>query len=787
MKPLRLYLRGFNGIKAGLGKDEIMLDFKGIKGRVVLKGENGSGKSTILQNMHPYLIMPDRVKSYSQRSFSYYDECFLPESVKELLWEFNGSIYKSRIEINPIKRKTKAYLYRVIEDKEEIIKETVDGSVDSYIEVIEKILGSPELYFTSVFRSQDARRFSNYTKSEFEEIFQELLSIKLIEKLIEICHEKVKNINVDINTINSTIETHKQIVNQKDNILKQLNDIKSTKQNYLKEQEETEQKIINLKNELEKLNETIRSNAVITARKKELQNQLIQRQKELHEINVEYEKKRQYYNRSYKELIEKKNLILKYLSEEHNVDNEIKSLSSHLSDHSDINKKLEELNKKSLELQEKLNTISRHKDLIEKTKHELYIKERQRLNRLAELNTLFERARQSQKLLEEVPCTGTEYQKKCKLLRDAVDTSSSIEDLHGQINIYSRRSDEEVTLQNEIENLSRQINCEKDVLSELNECERQRRTLSLELNRILSIEKQLRELYSKKASIEESKKTLHLYDEQINTLKIEATDTLNKLEVKINVLKNEIDEINKEINKCVIDEEIITKYNEIQAKLRYLEEHLKNTNSTLIEIEYKIGKLEEVIRTIYNAENEIIKQEEKLRSLNSELSEWKTVNRILDELIPLEIEDAGPEISEIANTLLETCYGPRFSITIITKVKSKTNKTAEKDVFEILIYDSIKDQKKPLYYLSGGERVWIEEAISRAMCLYGKLSCGRDYKALFSDERDGALDQLNRQKYFSMKQKVLEMGNFEVEYIISHNPEVIDNADYVIDMDSLRK
>lgn len=56
MRPLSLRLKGFRGIRDGLGRDELTLDFEHLVGDaqlVALAGVNGRGKTTIMDNMHP--------------------------------------------------------------------------------------------------------------------------------------------------------------------------------------------------------------------------------------------------------------------------------------------------------------------------------------------------------------------------------------------------------------------------------------------------------------------------------------------------------------------------------------------------------------------------------------------------------------------------------------------------------------------------------------------------------------------------------------------------------------
>ncbi len=56
MRPLQLVLNGFRGIRDGLGRDAIELDFEAVAGAaplVAIAGGNGRGKTTVLDNMTP--------------------------------------------------------------------------------------------------------------------------------------------------------------------------------------------------------------------------------------------------------------------------------------------------------------------------------------------------------------------------------------------------------------------------------------------------------------------------------------------------------------------------------------------------------------------------------------------------------------------------------------------------------------------------------------------------------------------------------------------------------------
>lgn len=56
MQLLSLTLKGFRGIRDGLGLDVLTLDFEALcdgAAMVAIAGANGRGKTTVLDNMHP--------------------------------------------------------------------------------------------------------------------------------------------------------------------------------------------------------------------------------------------------------------------------------------------------------------------------------------------------------------------------------------------------------------------------------------------------------------------------------------------------------------------------------------------------------------------------------------------------------------------------------------------------------------------------------------------------------------------------------------------------------------
>jgi DNA repair protein SbcC/Rad50 len=176
-------------------------------------------------------------------------------------------------------------------------------------------------------------------------------------------------------------------------------------------------------------------------------------------------------------------------------------------------------------------------------------------------------------------------------------------------------------------------------------------------------------------------------------------------------------------------------------------------------------------------------QDRRLLRLEQHLEDWSLLAKALgnDGIIALAIDDAGPELSMLANQLLLACYGPRFSVSIKTQLA--TAKGELREGFDITVHDAHSNTFKSVARMSGGERIWINECLTRAMALYLVQADGRRSATLFSDEADGAFDAQNKRRFMAMKREVLHIGGYAQEYFISHTPELTEMADAVIDLE----
>jgi exonuclease SbcC len=146
----------------------------------------------------------------------------------------------------------------------------------------------------------------------------------------------------------------------------------------------------------------------------------------------------------------------------------------------------------------------------------------------------------------------------------------------------------------------------------------------------------------------------------------------------------------------------------------------------------------------------------------------------------LEIDCAGPSVAAIVNDLLSACYGTRFSVEIKTLQEAEAGKK-QKEVLDLVVYDSRLGYGRPHSTLSGGERVIVDEAVKLGIALF--RGRGR-FGALFRDEADGALDLSNRRAYPEMLRRALERGGFGSLLYVSHAEESWSQADYRIEVEA---
>lgn len=147
----------------------------------------------------------------------------------------------------------------------------------------------------------------------------------------------------------------------------------------------------------------------------------------------------------------------------------------------------------------------------------------------------------------------------------------------------------------------------------------------------------------------------------------------------------------------------------------------------------------------------------------------------------LEIDAAGPRVSDLTNTLLQATFDGRFSVALRTTRDSSDGKR-QIEVFDIEVLDGQRGGIRQVEELSKGEKLLVDEALKLAIACFNAEKNGADMQTLFRDECDGALDPDKAALYPAMLRAALQIGRFRNVYFVSHRPEVVAQADAVIEI-----
>ena len=146
-----------------------------------------------------------------------------------------------------------------------------------------------------------------------------------------------------------------------------------------------------------------------------------------------------------------------------------------------------------------------------------------------------------------------------------------------------------------------------------------------------------------------------------------------------------------------------------------------------------------------------------------------------DGLQALEIDAAGPELTELVNDLLHNCFGNRWTVEIETVRDAKSSKK-QIEVFDGLVHDR-EEGDKTFEQLSGGQQVIIGEAFSLALTMLACRRAGILHPMLIRDETGAALDGEAGPAYVAMLRRAADIVGASKVVFVSHNPELHALAD----------
>jgi exonuclease SbcC len=781
MKPDYLLLRGFEGILSGMDLAEIEIDFSVVPdGIVVFDGPNGRGKTTIVDNMHHFRIMPSKVnKSYSPEGFSFYDETYGADACKVFISRMKGTRHKSVVSIDAVKRKQKCYLYEEVNGNWKPLNP--DGSTESYDRAVEATFGTPQLYFISNFRDQRAKSFSRYSKGDIKEILADLLGIDGIKGLSDKAGRVRKALQDRLAHLVSTKKDLLRVISAKDgkaskarSVQSDLSRLAASIRSLKSEWQDAEGKLsemttkIALQEEAQKAKE--KALADIAARKKEAEELRKSKETRLKTFDTKAAAVTMRIARTRNLLVNVGSLRLKA--------EELKGLEEKMSN---LKKSARLCDERYVRVNTQMSDLQAVEKLVKDKEKELEGLRLTRQHAIDKIESAIKDLKAKVQRLAEYRCDTTGAST-CPFLKDACEAKKAIPIREAELQRLTGAKDprQEKLLQ-ELGELRRKCVAMPSLQKEAGQLLSTKKALADETQKAEERSTALKDGTKPLAEAEQAEKDLPGLAKDLAALEKEKEEYLLEADRTIAGMEAEIEAREDEAARIVIDPALKEAKEQIAQNISGLSSRIDGHRLEEASLRKEAGALDEALRRIAESEEKCAKLDDEIEDLRSDISEWTIEEKALgnDGIIALEIDDAGPAIASIANELLHV-YDSPFSVRINTQEMTRAGKL--KEGFDIPVFDANTNKSKSIRKLSGGEATIVEDAVAKAICIYNKTSNGTDLATIYTDERDGALDPEKKRAYFRMKQKVLALGGYEQEYCITHTPELLAMANAVISL-----
>jgi exonuclease SbcC len=833
MKINRLNAKGFIGFKKGMGVDEINIDFAGLSGLIALTGRNGAGKSSCMELLSPYRILPSRPGALR-------NHVFLRDSFKDLEFEYEGNSYKTLVKVDAESDRTEGFIWKNGESQ-------VNGKITAYDDYITKLLGSSNLFYNSVFCAQNATKLSDMRTGQLKELFVEFLRLDRLAAYESSAKQCVVSLGGMTRQSEQNIKSLKEQLEKFSDIENKIADQENQREVFTTELNKITAEIELYQTRIKELEEAQATNKINIERRDEIQQEIDAKTREhLDRFDGHFDdlgEIQRAITEKMKSLHELEN-VLKEKDAVLNASKKVKDLEKDIADtrknyeelcrtiealYTDDRQKGETVQELRSELMELVNDI-KLKELDEKVdniRNEMAaaqdkIDELTRKQEETEvsfevmgINSEIKACKDAMKLLDQRdPSCKSET---CSFIVSALQAEKKIPDLKEKKRLLVEKITKDV---NEIQcQISRHKESYETNFIKLGVATKEYQALrdenekkifliksKIEVNEIE--QKNIREHIAKDLNVQRDKASAKL-----NTLETELVLTKKLSEKVKDIERAEWSEslLNNEINSLMQQtERKKAEYSnadiEHRAAIRKLEKRLEEVSALINEnapkqiedtkkflsgkqkakeiVDVKIVSLGQSIAMLESKLSEKADIEKKISAAHADLdritkesSQWVYLQNACGKngLQALEIDGVAPLVTGYGNDLLTSSFGPGFTVRIITQ-----DPETGKETFDIIVIRS-DGSEVSFKKLSGGEKVWILKAIRLGMTLVSKEKSGRNFETLLADEEDGPLDSEKAQSFIGLYKSILEVGGFNSCFYISHNPEVVSMADHRIE------
>lgn len=758
MVPQRLIVKGSKGFKSGIGIDEIDLDLSSLpSGLIAITGQNGVGKTTLMDSLPPFRLMPFKCRKsadWGVGSFSYYDHFDGRDCKIERWWSMGGYDYRSLILIDTVARKQECYLFQGD-------KCLNDGKAKTYDLAVEEIVGSPNMFFSSVYRAQGARSLSDYRRSEIMAILSELLNLEHIRVQGEKCKAVASALSAQLVSLRERIANLAVEAEKLPELESFIRDAVTQCQDDHMALDHATFDLEALRLDIARLREKQAALEAESGRLKLLQSNLEELKTRISDGASKHAAAEQDFDRR---IAAAKGAHGKWLLE---TNQKISRAETIVSRADEIRAAVAQENILTAELADLKYRLTHLWSALEEAtsvhsgwshKHSI-VQERIRT------------ARAECEKLEGIDCRGDGsgwVNSSCRFVSSAVESKSLLPVLEGEL---AEASD----------SLNKCVSASGSARGEYNECKARIEVVEDKLSSVRAVARLLPELERAESDLHELRLEVVLREKtvayELSTLEGDKWHAASGWDLERMRLEGEERKLSDEIMAFPVAFDYAGKISELLRKEDDVNKGIRLLNVRIREYETHVAGLEVKSASARSAGEQIAVLRGQESKLVENISKFSKLQRAFsnDGIIALEIDDSGAGISSIANELLSSCYGGRFSLRFETQTE-KVNGDM-KETFDVMVYDSEVDAPRSLTEVSGGQSAWLNDCLTRAICLYNIQTRGREYGTLFADEVDGALDAGRKLEFLAVKRKALEIGTHSREFFISQSPELIEMAD----------
>ncbi len=810
MEPIKLKLTGFRGIASGRGKNSIAIDFSAIDKdarMVALVGPNGAGKTTIMDNMHPYRVMPSRASSPTPTAYSYYDDLVEgADAVKDLLWSHNDVTYQSviRMRVAGKTKKQECYLFQIGEDGKPVPYQNAtglvsDGKTESYDQCVEAICGQPEVFFAALFSAQGKRPISSMKVSEVKSLLAAMLNLESVKALGERAQEIVKGLRPHLEATKArAIPLQQQLMREESlnaalqNAVAEISVGNNTVAAAALAEKKAHAELVKIESAAGQ-QETVKAQHAALAAQVESSESNCKKAKA--ELAARQAKERLHLEASQQDVSKTAQAAANALNDANLALNALQKVISTEAEVRDAEvrraKLRDQLSAKRVEIEDVRVDAERIALLRSSV---VGLSEALATGKAdgQALVKVITAAKETASLINDVPCKGHAFQSACKLLSQANEAAATLPANESKVvnlrNVYA-------------ENLAKREKANAE-LTKMLEAEARHKALTVEINSLDKAMVEARALASGLPAIEEAKTKVASCTERVAQAKAEVDRiTARQAEVQtalasldkahadaMQALVGTLAQENDRLNAMLLALPRIVAETDLEvarANLSQCEQRHRESRERLNELQAKRQEVSMALEQINVGREELGNVEAMATAISDEIAGWTLLASSLGNngIIAMSIDDAGPTLSTVCNSLLGECYGARFQARLSTQMATATG--IMKESFEIWVEDTHRGEEKRLSDMSGGEKVWINECLVRSMALYIAQSSNQHYSTLFCDEADGPLDESRKRQFMDMKRAVLDKGGYKREYLVTQTPQLWDMCDARIDVVTL--